>query len=274
MLPEAKTGNLIYAAGQGHSYVISAKTGKLIGTIDTGAQSACSDSKGNVWLTGQYNMLEFAHGGTTPVATLNLPGTNSEPNDCAVDPTTGNLAVPFATESLHFQLAVFTGAQGTPTVYDTNGLQFCGYDNAGNLFLDGYGSSGAEMAELREGGNSISYISLENQNIGGNPWEVQWDGQYITVEGLSRTAATINRLQISGSTAEIVRQTKFKRLTPANKGSWIQGSTVFLPWSNAHPRIGIWPYPVEGKATKVFTNEDFGGTVSRLNGLTVSVAPH
>lgn len=273
--PQANVGDLIYAAGWSHSYVISAKTGKLIGTIDTGGQSVCSDNQGNVWLTGQYEMLEFAHGGTAPVVTLELPGTNSEPVDCAVDPTTGSLAVTVYTES-RFELDVFADAQGTPAVYQSDfGIQFCGYDSNGNLFMDGYGGSGEELAELPKGGSAISDISLGKQELGGNIWSVQWDGKYVTVEGVTNTTATINRLQISGSTATVVGQTTFNKLTRGNRGSWIQGSRVLLPWGperGGHSRIGVWPYPAGGKASKVFSNKDFGKSVSRINGLTVSVA--
>lgn len=275
MLPPAKV-TLIYAAGDGYSYVLSARTGKLMGTIDTGAQSVCSDSQGNVWLTGQYLMLEFAHGGTTPIATLNLPGSYSEPIDCSVDRTTGNLAVTFRPESGQGQLAVFADAQGTPQVYAGDfDLQFCGYDNQGNLFMDGFGASGTELAELPKGGSTITDISLGNQNIGGNPWSVQWDGTYITIEGVLNTNATINRLQISASTATIVGQTTFNEVTHGVRGSWIQGNKVLLPWGpmrSGHAKIGIWPYPAGGKVSRIFNNKDFGTGLTHLNDLTISSA--
>ena len=57
----------------------------------------CVDKAGDVFVadfggnTGTPAILEYAHGGTKPIATLSDPG--YYPESCSIDPTTGNLAV-------------------------------------------------------------------------------------------------------------------------------------------------------------------------------------
>ncbi|MGC9993573.1 MAG: hypothetical protein ABSD52_14435, partial [Candidatus Cybelea sp.] len=160
MLPEAKNEDLIYAAGDGtQSYVISYRSGALVGTIDTWAQSACSDSEGDVYLAAPSNVLEYAHGGTVPIETFNLPGTDPETVDCAVDPTSGNIAVTFFASSKE-SVAIFPSGGGNPAVYYPDfDSQFCGYDSSGDLFVDGFGAHGApELGELPSGGSTFSDI--------------------------------------------------------------------------------------------------------------------
>ena len=74
--------------------------GKLVGTFDVGFGGSygesgdCTDANGNVFISNDDNVFEYAHGGTEPIATLDLPGSNAI--GCSVDPTTGNLAVVFS----------------------------------------------------------------------------------------------------------------------------------------------------------------------------------
>ena len=86
------SANLVYAAGKGTSYVLSYSDGHLVGTINQGAVAACSDKHGNVFLIGSAGAVEYQHGGTRPIQTLVVPGYAAA---CAIDPTTGNLAVLF-----------------------------------------------------------------------------------------------------------------------------------------------------------------------------------
>src|SRR5262249_47577682 len=103
ILPEAKKRKLLYVADAQTAdvYVYEYPNGKLVGTL-TGfqeAQGECADAKGDVFITvpspysASSEILEYAHGGTEPIATFSDPGYGEEPWSCAVDPTTGNLAV-------------------------------------------------------------------------------------------------------------------------------------------------------------------------------------
>ena len=93
MLPEAKSEDLIYT-GREPIYVLSFPALKLVGTIDTRAGlGMCSNKNGDVFMTyPPGTIVEYAHGGTQPIATLYLPGFY-ETWGCGVDPTSGDLAV-------------------------------------------------------------------------------------------------------------------------------------------------------------------------------------
>ena len=151
---------LLYVTGAGHSFILSYPGGKLIGTIDQGAAGACSDSSGNVFLTGSAGIAEYAHGGTSPIATLTIPG-SIQTNGCGVDPKTGNLAVTFGSLSYPENVAVFQDAQGTPTTYTADfPTYFCGYDEQETVFVDGLGRSGnLALSELPKGASGFSDIT-------------------------------------------------------------------------------------------------------------------
>ena len=64
-------------------------------SLNYSAQGECVDSAGDVFIAtsnASYTgtIFEYAHGGSTPIAELSDPG---YPWGCAVDPTTGTLAV-------------------------------------------------------------------------------------------------------------------------------------------------------------------------------------
>ena len=74
--------------------VFSYPRGKLVGTL-TGFQTPqgmCVDKAGNVFITnsGAAQILKYAHGGTTPIATIADPG--EHPIGCAISPVNGDLA--------------------------------------------------------------------------------------------------------------------------------------------------------------------------------------
>jgi hypothetical protein len=115
---------------------------------------------------------------------------------------TGNLAVTNVSTAYDYSagdVVIYTNAKGTPTNYgDSNFDQylFCGYDNKGDLFVDGinYGSAFV-FAELPKGSKTLKNITL-NQSFqyGGG---VQWDGTYVAVG--DQIAAVIYQFTISGS---------------------------------------------------------------------------
>ncbi len=90
-------GDLLYVTDTitNDLYVFSYPKGKLVQTIPYLAEPAgeCVDASGNVFVanTGGNDILEFAHGGTSAIATLQDPG--FFPIGCAIDPGSGNLAV-------------------------------------------------------------------------------------------------------------------------------------------------------------------------------------
>jgi hypothetical protein len=231
-------------------YVISYPQGQLVGKVDLPdefhSQGICSDSQGDIFVPIAFDaeVVEYAHGGTQPTATLKDPG--GWPSSCSVDPTTGNLAVtnPNYTYEQDSNVAVYADAQGDPTYYSGSGIlpMDCGYDNQGNLFVGGEG-----FAELPRGAENFTNITLPH-GIGGG--QIQWDGKYITVSSFT----TIYRLRISGSTATIAGKTRLKGLSLKNASgaSWIQGSEIVaIGPGKRDNKVGFWDYPHSGKAVTI-----------------------
>ena len=238
---------LLYAAApDGDIYVFAYPEGEFFYAFQLKeliAGTLCSNSRGDVFVPTGNTVIEYA-GGSGQIATL------SERKDyaaygCSVDPTTGNLAV--ANESAkggRGVIAVFAGARGNPTYYSDSAIAtywYCGYDDQGNLFVDGQGDS--SFAELPLGSKRFTNISVPVKSFG----QIQWDGKYVTVA--TKTAQTIYRLNIMGSAATIASTT---HLGPSRSLAqpWIEGNTiirVFRRLSKYSYKIGFWKYPTGGK---------------------------
>jgi hypothetical protein len=269
-LKRATSGDLIYATGGcGGACVLSYPDGNVVGKININSPMGdCSDNSGNVFITNDYEVLEYAHGGTTPVATLSLPG--NQASGCAIDALTGNLAVSF--RSSNANIAIFPNAQGNPTLYSSYIDSFyCGYDSAGNLFASGYNGATPGLSELGAGASDFSVLSIIGKL--GNPGQVQWDGTYMTYESRTKGNTKLLRLQISGSLVKIAGTTHIKGVRGSASLSWIYGGHVFIGYSNNHPypkNIGVWEYPEGGKPIQRFRK--FGGNqFISLQGVTLSI---
>lgn len=146
----------------------------------------CTDKAGNIWIVdeGHAAVYEYAHGGTSPINTLTSGIVN--PVGCAISRKTGDLAVGNGTD----KVLVFHNAAGAPTPFaDANFsvTSFLGYDNEGNLFVDGYdNTNGFHYAELPASSSTFTDITLSTVPSGvGN---VQWDGTYMDVGDASSTS--------------------------------------------------------------------------------------
>lgn len=269
---DAKSGDLLYVSDTetGDVYVFAypkgTPKGTLTGLIDPAGE--CVDASGNVFVTntGASNIVEYAHGGSTPIATLKDSG--SFPVGCSVDPMTGNLAVTnFSTSgSGQGNVVVYKHARGRPTGHfsdpDINNVLLCGYDGEGNLFVDGLTSaSGFAFAELHRRGSKLAPVALDQSisSAGG----VQWDGKEVAVG--DQAANVIYRFSIRGNKGTKVGATP---LTGASEvfQFWIEDKRVIGPDAIA-ANVGIWDYPAGGSPTKTF-----GGVYVPL-GATVSKAP-
>ena len=266
------SGALIYATGGcGGACVFSYPKGELVGSLSlTGAvRGDCSDSAGDVFITNDYQVLEYAHGATSPSQTLSVPG--GQASGCAIDPVTGNLAV--VVNDGDKNIAIYPDAQGTPALYSSHLTSVaCGYDNAANLFVSGVGPSANGISELPNGASDFSVLSVGRDL--GNPGQVQWDGKYITYEGLSHRRIKVSRLKVSASSATIVGTTRFRGPIQNAYLSWIFGDDILIPYAirglNTN-RIGLWAYPKGGKQLSKLqgvSNSKF--TIFR--GVTVSVS--
>ena len=280
--PGSSGGDLIYAAvnfsgsQQGGVLILSYPTGTLEDTI-TGLKipgGLCSDENGDVFVTDfkAADIVEYAHGGTSPVNTLYFPGYYLI--GCSIDPTTGNLAASGYDDHGHGAVAVYANAQGSPTVYASpTDTLYCTYDSQGNLFVDG-NDSGVELAELPKGGDTFENITLSKSiRYAGS---LQWDGTYLALAapqgaGRQKGPTPIYQVQVSGTTGTVVGTTwlvsgKLGRNSGVDDQYWIQSGTI-IGADGKGGKIGLWRYP---RGDKPFHRIRQG---TNGYGLTVSVAP-
>jgi hypothetical protein len=235
---------------------------------------ACADQNGNVFVSvetgGGGDIFEYAHGGTSPIATLDdYDGT---PAACFVDPTTGNLAVANQ-DSGRAGLDIYQNAQGGATYYsDPNvyAFYFCTYDDDGNLFVDGEGGSPLRptLSELPSRGSSFTEIAL-NKKIG-RPGSLQWMGTYLAMGGGTKT---VYHVKISGSAGDIVGKTPVHASTYPSLTYTIDGKTLISTYGSAHrkrsfpDRVAYYEYPKGGAPTELLG--PFHGSV--VTGVAISV---
>src|SRR5580692_1055393 len=175
MSPEVKSGDLLYVSyTDDHVNVFTYPQGSLVQELVgfSGPSGECVDKSRDVFIvnsgtgsgTVQPGILEYAHGGTAPINTLGIPN-GYTPWGCAIDPTTGNLAVT-VNSSGEDGLAIFQNASGTPTISSTGYLatRFCTYDDHGNLFVDGQANQSlVGFIEFPAGQKTFKQISLNKR---------------------------------------------------------------------------------------------------------------
>lgn len=266
--------DLLYVSDIGTSdvYVYSYRSGKLRETL-TGFQSPhgeCVDKTGDVFVTNTRasDILEYPHGGTVAIATLQDPG--QYPTGCSVDLKTGRLAVANSDGTGSSQapgdVVIYKHAKGTPKAYSDPSIvtyTSCGYDDKGNLYIDGLSANGEfKFAELPAGSKTLTDVTLNQQiNV---PGGVQWDGKYVAVEdqGMGYSGSTIYQFTISGSTGTEVGTTVLDGSTDAIK-FWKQGHRVVAP-NLGNKNVMYWTYPAGGAALKTISgfSEPVAVTVS------------
>ena len=252
MSREASSDELLYYAdGIESVYVLSYPAGKLVGTL-TGFDEpvgVCSDANGNVFVTTVRTeaVYEYAHGGTQLLAKLGDYG--YYPMGCAVDPVTGNLAVANTKDQNGNpgNVAIYAGATGKPTNYTAPGFftyDWCTYDNAGNLYVNG-----GALAEMPYGSQTFNDVSLGVSGEG-----IRWDGQYVAM--VNPTAKEVYRIAVSGSTGTVVGTVNFSGLFPLLGNDFaISAGKIVIPYGGSQKhrvtRIGQWRYPKGGRLQKI-----------------------
>jgi hypothetical protein len=193
MSPQAAKQDLVYVsdAGDDDVKVYGLTHHQLLGTLAGIKQpwGVCADPKGYVWVVayGTNEIIEYAHAGTTPIQILKTQ--NTDLYDCAVDPTTGNLAVTNwgPNNWFHGDVLVFPHGSGTPKAFYGRSLWFyfgCTYDDQGNLFADGWGwylGGYFTLAELPKGARSFKHIVLSPDMEPPLLGTVRWDGKYVAI---------------------------------------------------------------------------------------------
>lgn len=253
--PDASSQDLLYVTDVHAVTVYSYPSGRLEGILK-GFYSPigeCVDKSGDVWIVdlGHGRVVEYAHGGMKPIATVKASGLG-----CAVDPTTGDLAV-----TTGASLSVFKPGSGQPTTYTDSAITefwYCGFNDKGDLFADGRYESGGlfELAELPKGGATLKNIKV-NQLIGW-PGGVQWDGKHLAI-GDSNTPV-IYQFTVSGRRAQEVGATTLGRPAEYVFQFFIDGQTVIAPneyFDGDHnlSNVLLYSYPSGGTPTRTLTKD-------------------
>ena len=269
------SGALLYISDIGNEDVdvFSYPSGKLVGTL-TGfnePNGLCADARGDVFVTDTYaaKVVEYAHGGTKPIAKF---GTGGTPVGCAIDPTSGDLAVTFFTgvnSSGYFE--IFTEAKGPGVYYP--GLYrtfYCTYDGSGNLFIDGFNNGGGvSMAELAKGGSKITEINVN----GGVGWSggLQWDGKHVALGDQIADKFVPSRPYVNAvyKLSVVSNQATPIRTAPLDGSGdvvqfWLQSNTIIGPDAR-NGDVDYFSYPKGGKASKTISGfyEPAGAAVSQ-----------
>lgn len=280
--PSAQHQDLLYISDAANSTVdvYTYPKGKLIGALSGFSipEGLCADARGNVWITSQdqYEILEYAHGGTTPIATITQQ--DQLLDGCSVDPSTGALAVDSLCQiNAGFECVasgsvfVYTNIKKPPTQYTDSNIEyvyFCGYDSNGNLFIDGNQTANGpfELAELPKASNTFTNITLDR--IIYYPGGVQWDGKYIAVGDQmagDEFTSSVHQIAVKGSTGTVVGTTKLEGSDDVVQ-FWLQGSRVVAPdyEKTGASDVRLFKYPDGGVPIRVITGllEPLGATVS------------
>jgi len=275
MAPGLTKRDLLYLSddGDGNVYVYSFPDAKLQGTL-TGLNvptGECVDKAGDVWIVeeGTNDIVEYAHGGSVPIATLTDP--NNAPEGCSVDPTTGNLAVANA-QTLSAgagSVGVYAHARGTPTLYTDSQMKFVlfvTYDDKGNLYANGVDLSLAyRLAELRKNAGALTPIAFNQRIV--QPTNIQWDSKYLAVgDGggiVGSGAPVIYHVKVTHSAGTVVGETPLTGTTGVFQ-FFIQGDTFIGP-NLGNENVLFWKYPGGGMPTKAIGgfNDPFGSAVSK-----------
>jgi hypothetical protein len=268
MAPTAEGEDLLYVSDPKTKdvYVYSYPQARLVGTL-TGfgePRSECADAAGDVFIgdVAADDVVEYEHGGTKPVAELSTPG---RPEGCSVDPVHGTLAVSGGVNGIVVATFRYSShhrwrAQHSYTDSSLRAASFCGYDDRGNLFIDGLNRAGQFLfAELPRGGTSFSTIAL-NAKIK-RPGEIEWDGSDVAVGDAGATPPVIDRFSISGSSGAKVGSTTLGGAKGVAQ-FWIASAHVIGP-DFEKDDVGFWSYPAGGSPTKTIAGVyGYGAAVS------------
>jgi hypothetical protein len=271
--PAAFNGTLIYAVGDESSFVFTYPNGKLVHKIAATGLSACSDRKGNVFVTQVRSIAKYEHGATKPVETYKVNA--GTVYSCSVDAKTQDLAtVVLCIHQCGNEVVILRkhGPRRRYHVASLTALLYCAYDDKGNLFVDGYNGTAFGLAELPRGAHKFVSISVDKPIK--YPAQIQWDGENLAIE--RRIYPLIYRLSVSGSQARVVGRTHLAGIGYRATQSWIENGTIAIPSATYNKRpmeIFLYNYPAGGEPIKIIKGFIRGGSHAMLDGVTFSV-PH
>jgi hypothetical protein len=245
--PGAKTGPLLYVAGGPDVEIFQWPTLQTAGVLKgfRNVTGACVDGAGNVWITDSYaqEIYEYAHGGTTPISTLDDP--TAFPNACAVDKRTGTLAVGNGYDEKYGEgsLVIYKHATGAGTVYFDPGIAFItalDYAPNGNLFLQSSTSYVIDVQKFAR--KKFKTVQLHGATIKYPAGLQYWKGG-LTVAAYGGSVAYATIYQIS-ETGRVTGRTMLTQTTQSFAYQIFRGKVICPDYGNRD--LKIYPYPAGG----------------------------
>ncbi|HEY2554217.1 MAG TPA: hypothetical protein VGI15_03125 [Candidatus Cybelea sp.] len=268
--PQAKGTDLLYVATGDNVYVLTYPKGTVVGSLGVSGNDLCADTRGDVFVPSGYVILEYTHGSAYPSETLHG---GDIPLGCAVDPQTGDLAVTQEGSGAG-EVAIFPNAQEPSTWYrdpDITTFGLCGYDDRGNLFVDGAGS-GDNLAELPYGSGTFRNYPLQSKFAGFG--DIAWDGRHITLS--NPATGFLYRLRFERTSFKAGGATRIKGWQNNYSGHWPYIQTMlqdgtFVAQSSEAAMLGVWCYPAGDRAGTLLG--PFAGGNVNIYGVALSPAP-
>jgi hypothetical protein len=245
----------------------------LIGTLTGFAepQGMCEDASGSIWISNTSTSQMFLYSRTgTLMKTLSDAG--EFPVGCAVNRANGDLAVTnlITTGGGNGDVLVFPGGTGTGTpLQNPSQLEyfFPAYDANGNLYVDGFSTSGYYiLSECPSGSSSCSTLTVSGASIhfpGGLNWD-RVNNDLIAGDqecGSSFTGSCEYAMTIASGTGTVTTTTP---LTDTGGGACDVDEGVIAPFSRyfagpcisestQSPVAARWAFPVGGNPTHFST---------------------
>jgi hypothetical protein len=257
MTPNLARKDLLYVSNFYGSdiLVFTYPGGKLVGTL-TGVpdpQGECaSTSSGDWWVAAEDEMLEYGHGGTTPIATL-----SGVSGSCAIDQKTGDLAI-ITSDGI----IVYPSGSGSGTSYcaGMSSGYFDAYDDRGDLFIDAVTQGDTYgLVELPKGSSTCENITLSQRLE--FPGGLQWYDKYLAVG--DQEAHVIYHFAIHGRNAKEIDTTELDGSSDVVQ-FYIQKPYVVAA-DAGNENAEMWKYPAGGPVFKTLQGEfdlPIGVTVS------------
>jgi hypothetical protein len=278
--PSAKdTQYLLYISDLTHGvvdiYAERSADAALVGQLaisggDPGG-GVCIDHRGNVYVVYENfsgdggEIDEYAHGSSTIKESLNLTGFLET---CAVDRTTGNIAVAILSKGYDKVGGIYLISGGLKKGHyvfltDRGGLQAMWddvYDSSGNLFIRGKKVSIDGLDELPVGSTKLVHLmglKLDDQST------VGWDGHYVTVgdDAVPYYSFTVDEITVAGSAITVVRSATFTD-SACSYGltmpkALVRSTTRLVSVNASCPnRVGFWDYASGGEPKRSWSNVD------------------
>ncbi len=273
-LPEAKSQALLYVADAGTGSqaavdVFSFPGLKLVGKLSNGYRpfGDCVDAGGNVYVVDGPQVVEYRHGSSTPIRTISGPSESglSFNWSCAIDPSTGNLAVVTDDYGYFGNVYVYQHASGTPTEYGLFTVLIpsnCTYDPHGDLFVVGETtiSNPPAVNELRSGKRTFGILHANDlQSLDGSGGAFWYGGQLVFGENGAYDA----QYKIGGARdnrASQVGQTPIPGVGSFHTGFFIVNGRLIQPSTNPNS-VFVYTYPGGSKLGEI---DGFGEPLSAV----------